>query len=172
MQRSSCISRRAWTGISPPATTDLTAVLVERPGEDYGYAAFTSTVDALIMGSRTFELVATFDPWPYAGKLTFVCTSRASDGPEDVAFLSGEATVSWSRSSAGDRNASGLWARGAGELVPEGRAYRRVHHIVHPCHPRRREALVPAAGRVERLRLLSVKHFLRPRCRSATGGHR
>ncbi len=35
------------------------------PGEDFGFAQFMATVDALIMGRNTFEQVLTFDEWPY-----------------------------------------------------------------------------------------------------------
>jgi dihydrofolate reductase len=46
-------------------------------GEDCGYAAFMSSVDVLIMGRNTYEQVAGFEPWPYAGKRVVVLTSRA-----------------------------------------------------------------------------------------------
>jgi len=32
---------------------------------DYGYHAFTCDIDLIIMGRKTFETVAEFDPWPY-----------------------------------------------------------------------------------------------------------
>lgn len=35
------------------------------PGEDCGYQVFMSTVDALVMGRNTFDLVTTFPGWPY-----------------------------------------------------------------------------------------------------------
>lgn len=43
-------------------------------GEDYGYAAFFGSVDALVMGRRTYEKVLTFGAWPYAGKRCIVLT--------------------------------------------------------------------------------------------------
>jgi hypothetical protein len=36
--------------------------------EDYGYAEFYSTVDALLLGSRTYEQILAFGEWPYSGK--------------------------------------------------------------------------------------------------------
>jgi dihydrofolate reductase len=38
------------------------------PGEDYGYAQFMSTVDAIVMGRNTFEQVLSFAEWPYGSK--------------------------------------------------------------------------------------------------------
>lgn len=49
---------------------------VERPGEDYGYAAFAASVDTLVVGRRTYDVVAGFDDWPYAGKRVIVLTRR------------------------------------------------------------------------------------------------
>jgi dihydrofolate reductase len=43
--------------------------------EDFGYNAFMESVDALVMGRETFELVLTFGGWPYGDKPVFVLTS-------------------------------------------------------------------------------------------------
>ena len=45
-------------------------------GEDCGYAAFMSTVDALVMGRNTFEQVLTFGAWPYGDKPVIVLSSK------------------------------------------------------------------------------------------------
>jgi dihydrofolate reductase len=45
-------------------------------GEDCGYGAFMQTVDVLVMGRHTYDQVAGFEPWPYAGKRVVVLTSR------------------------------------------------------------------------------------------------
>jgi dihydrofolate reductase len=45
-------------------------------GEEHGYDAFIATVDALVMGRKTFETVLTFDAWPYGDKPVFVLSSR------------------------------------------------------------------------------------------------
>jgi len=45
---------------------------VERPGEDYGYAAFYSTVEAVLIGRATYDLCLSFPEWPYTGKRTIV----------------------------------------------------------------------------------------------------
>lgn len=50
--------------------------VVERRGEDYGYAAFADTVDALVLGRRTYDTVLGFDAWPYPGKRVIVMTHR------------------------------------------------------------------------------------------------
>ncbi len=52
----------------------LSAVEIE--GEDYGYRAFLDSVDALIMGSRTYEQIQSFGEWPYEDKLCWVMSRR------------------------------------------------------------------------------------------------
>ena len=45
-------------------------------GEPHGYAEFMDTVDALVIGRKTFETVLAFDTWPYGKKPVFVLSSR------------------------------------------------------------------------------------------------
>jgi dihydrofolate reductase len=45
-------------------------------GEPHGYDEFIATVDALVIGRKTFETVLTFDMWPYGKKPVFVLSTR------------------------------------------------------------------------------------------------
>jgi len=45
-------------------------------GEEHGYDAFMATVDALVIGRKTFETVLTFDTWPYGEKPVYVLSTR------------------------------------------------------------------------------------------------
>jgi len=51
------------------------------PGEDCGYAAFFTGVDALVMGRGTFEQVLSFPTWPYGAKRVFVVSRTLSELP-------------------------------------------------------------------------------------------
>lgn len=53
---------------------------VEREGEDYGYKAFYGSMDAVVMGRKTYELCLTFPEWPYPEKPAWVF-SRCPDLP-------------------------------------------------------------------------------------------
>jgi dihydrofolate reductase len=44
-------------------------------GEPHGYEEFMATVDALVIGRNTFEIVLKFDTWPYGQKPVFVLSS-------------------------------------------------------------------------------------------------
>jgi dihydrofolate reductase len=45
-------------------------------GEPHGYDEFMATVDALVMGRKTFETVLAFATWPYGEKPVFVLSTR------------------------------------------------------------------------------------------------
>ena len=53
-------------------------------GEPHGYVEFMATVDAIVIGRKTFETVLTFPEWPYE-KPVVVLTSK----PEKLTPLSG-----------------------------------------------------------------------------------
>src|SRR5713226_8814409 len=45
-------------------------------GEPHGYDEFMATVDALVMGRKTFETVLSFGTWPFGEKPVFVLSTR------------------------------------------------------------------------------------------------
>src|SRR5881396_2571981 len=50
-------------------------------GEPHGYDEFLATVDALVVGRKTFETVLTFETWPYGEKRVFVLSTRPLAAP-------------------------------------------------------------------------------------------
>jgi dihydrofolate reductase len=48
-------------------------------GEPHGYDEFMATVDALVIGRKTFETVLAFAAWPYGQKRVAVLSSRPVD---------------------------------------------------------------------------------------------
>jgi dihydrofolate reductase len=48
-------------------------------GEPHGYNEFIASVDAIVIGRKTFETVLSFETWPYGDKRVVVLSSRAID---------------------------------------------------------------------------------------------
>jgi dihydrofolate reductase len=48
-------------------------------GEPHGYDEFIATVDAIVIGRKTFETVLVFDAWPYGKKPVVVLSTRATE---------------------------------------------------------------------------------------------
>ena len=62
-------------------------------GEPHGYAEFMETVDALVIGRKTYETVLAFETWPYGKKPVFVLsTGSLAPAPPDavVEHMSGD----------------------------------------------------------------------------------
>ena len=62
----------------------LTAPSDVDAGEDYGYKEFIDSVDTLLMGRKTYELVIIFKEWPYTGKKVVVLSSGFPNVPENL----------------------------------------------------------------------------------------
>lgn len=56
-----------------------------QPGEgnDFGFGAFMSGIDALVMGRNTYDTVLGFDGWAYQDTPVFVMTHRDIESPRD-----------------------------------------------------------------------------------------
>ena len=53
--------------------------LPEGGGEPHGYDEFFASVDALVIGRKTFETVLTFGTWPYQEKRVVILSSHPLD---------------------------------------------------------------------------------------------
>jgi dihydrofolate reductase len=54
-------------------------------GEEHGYDAFFASVDALVIGRKTYETVLGFGAWPYGEKPVFVLSTRPlAPAPRDA----------------------------------------------------------------------------------------
>ena len=56
-------------------------------GEPHGYDEFMASVDALIIGRKTYETVLEFATWPYGEKPVFVLSSNALRPPPPGAIV-------------------------------------------------------------------------------------
>jgi len=65
--------------------------IVEKNGEDYGYADFVATVDTVILGRRTYDWVMDRVPeFPHADKTTYVLTRTARPSVGSTNFYTGD----------------------------------------------------------------------------------
>ncbi|MCE2501541.1 MAG: dihydrofolate reductase [Dehalococcoidia bacterium] len=94
--------------------------LPQDESNDYGYADFYSTVDALAMGRRTYDQVLGFGEWPYAGKRVYVFTSNPpDDDPYRVEFVRADPTEFVQTLAA--RHSGTVWLVGGGNLADQFR---------------------------------------------------
>ena len=64
--------------------------IVEKEGEDYGYADFINSVDTVILGRKTYDWVmAQVSEFPHADKNTFVITRTSRTNIGNINFYNG-----------------------------------------------------------------------------------
>jgi dihydrofolate reductase len=92
----------------------------DEPTDAVTYELFMADVGALLMGRRTYDVVAAMDhPWPYGDTPVLVATSRALEGaPDTVRAVAGsiQDVIAAAREAAGDKD---VYLDG-GNLVRQG----------------------------------------------------
>lgn len=133
----------------------------EERGEDYGYSKFFRSLDALVMGSRTYEQALTFGEWPFENKACHVFSRRpltpcrpsvviTSRPPREVA------------AELKSRKRKRVWLVGGGALAASFRAEGLITEYVISFIPvllRGGIALFGPSGPMERLRLTGTKTY-------------
>ncbi len=65
--------------------------IVEKEGEDYGYGAFTQTIDVAILGRKTYDKVLTMvSEYPSEGKTVYIITRQVKPSIGNVHFYNGD----------------------------------------------------------------------------------
>jgi len=121
---------------------------VEQPGTDYGYTNFYASVDALVMGRKTYELVAGMADWPYAGRPSYVLTRQGLRSErDDVRFTDAapDALCEQLDREGHDR----VWLVGGGEVVAAFQRRGLVHEYIVSIVPTLLGTGVPLFPRVE-----------------------
>lgn len=72
------------TQFSPPTA--------ENEDKDCGFSKFFSSIDALVMGRNSYDVVSHFDPWPYEGKRVIVLSSTLTSVCKQAELFNGEIT--------------------------------------------------------------------------------
>jgi dihydrofolate reductase len=130
--------------------------------QDYGYKAFLKTIDAVVMGRKTYEQVLTFGEYPYKGMLGYVVTSRKKlEGPaKQVRLYNGSLSVLVDEIK--QKNKKDIWLIGGGQLVSGFLNAGLIDEIVLSIHPiilGKGIPLFPDIRHERSLKLLDSKKF-------------
>ncbi|HBE19414.1 MAG TPA: dihydrofolate reductase [Cyanobacteria bacterium UBA11149] len=88
----------------------------EADGEANSYTKFYNSIDALIMGSKTYEQVLGFGDWVYPGKLSYILTSRDLSTPRnDIFFVKGD--IPEVIENINKKNYQRVWVVGGGKVA-------------------------------------------------------
>lgn len=92
--------------------------IVEQEGQDYGYADFVKTVDAVIVGRKTYDKVISmgFD-FPHADKDTYIITRTPRSSIGSIKFYTGDLKPLVDRLKS--ENGKNIFCDGGAEIVNE-----------------------------------------------------
>lgn len=92
--------------------------IVEQEGQDYGYADFVKTVDAVIVGRKTYEKVISmgFD-FPHADKDVYIITRTPRQNVGSVKFYTGDLKTLIDKLKS--ENGKNIFCDGGAEIVHE-----------------------------------------------------
>jgi dihydrofolate reductase len=127
---------------------------------DYGYTAFFDSVQALVMGRKSYELSLSFGEWPYGDKPVYVFTRQTPPVDARVRFVTGDAAglIAGLRA----QGIQNIWLVGGGALVSTFLQENLIDEFVISVHPLLLGAGIPLfASGVPRLglRLAGVTPF-------------
>lgn len=101
---------------------------------DYGYTEFMASVDAVVMGRKTWEKAGTFEDVPFAGKQVIVFSRSTPNSSEDrIRFVQGDpsATIAEIRSSV----QKDIWLVGGGNSIQQFIASKLIDEFRIFVHP-------------------------------------
>lgn len=133
----------------------------EGGAEDYGYAEFYASVDAVLLGRKTYEQCLEFAEWPYPRKRCWIFSRSLSDLTEAAVRFTGESpsTAVKHIAAEGVRRA---WLVGGGKLAAAFRAEGLITEYIVSVIPVLLGAGIPLFdGPVPRsaLRLIETKSY-------------
>jgi dihydrofolate reductase len=134
--------------------------LVEQPGGEYwGYGAFFASVDALVIGRKTYDTVLGFPEWPYASKRCVVLTHRPVPPLHGEELYAGELVPLLARlKTEGARRVYVDGGQVVGQFLRQGLIDDLTVSVI-PMLLGSGAPLFPADGAEMRLKLLGAEHF-------------
>ena len=133
----------------------------EGTGEDYGYAKFYASVDAVLLGRKTYEQSLSFGEWPYPGKPCWVFSRQQIEVAQPGVTLTTQSPIEVTAALRA-RNLRRAWLVGGGELAASFRAHGLITEYIVSIIPVILGAGVPlfaSPGPKENLKLADSKSY-------------
>ncbi|RMD61924.1 dihydrofolate reductase [Candidatus Parcubacteria bacterium] len=130
-------------------------------GNDHGFADFYASVDALVMGSHTYEFALRNPPWQAPDRPSWVFTRRALERAHPTVTLTSEEPAQVIESLYA-RGLKRVWLMGGGELAASFRQRALITHYMIAVVPVLLGSGIPlfaSGSRQDRLRLVHARPF-------------
>ncbi len=63
--------------------------IVQKEGEDYGFQSYFDSIDTVVIGRNTYEVMKQFNPWPMSSKNCIIFSSKKESPIANEIFFSG-----------------------------------------------------------------------------------
>ncbi len=107
----------------------------ETKGEDYGYKDFYKRVDAIVMGSSSYEQILGFGEWLWPGKPTYVFSSRPVDIQRSDVFLAGTKVDTFMHKFQAENPKQNIWLLGGAKLIQSFAAQNLIDECIITIFP-------------------------------------
>src|SRR5215469_8778001 len=140
---------------------DVSWLELPKSAGDHGMGAFFKTIDSVIMGRKTYDVVLKFGVESYEGKKNYVF-SRKPRTTTKVEFVNQDVRKFAERLRKG-RNAKDIWLVGGAELIKAfldaGQVDKFIIHVI-PVFIGKGIPLISPSRRLDRLKLLSSRRYV------------
>ena len=99
-------------------------------GQDYGYSEFLRSIDIIVMGSRTFEQLPSFGPWPYGDIKTYVLTRRELKTPEGARVVLHSGSLDGLITQVRKESQKGIWLVGGAAVAQSFLMHKAIDEII------------------------------------------
>jgi dihydrofolate reductase len=98
----------------------------DNPVTDYGYNEFYATIDAMLMGRKTYEVTLGFGEWPHGDRPCYVATN-SRESPAHAIPVRGDAAAIIEQLKGSYRK---IWLVGGGKLIAQALACKGLDEII------------------------------------------
>lgn len=131
--------------------------------QDYGFSPFYNHIDTLLIGRKTYEVLCTFEGYPYPDKQNYIFTQKKdlpNPQPEFIHFI--QEPVADFTAKLKQQAGNAIWLVGGGGLLYSLLQNQLVDEIIVSVHPILLGKGVLLYHRLDapiHLRLLNIEHF-------------
>jgi dihydrofolate reductase len=102
--------------------------------QDYGYKAFYESIGITLSGRKTYELIRSFDEFPYPGKVNYVFSRKTKALTDHQVILIKEDAAEFTTRLKQDEGED-IWLVGGGEIVTILQARDLIDEYIISIHP-------------------------------------
>ncbi|MDK9698845.1 MAG: dihydrofolate reductase family protein [bacterium] len=103
--------------------------------QDYGYTPFSTGIDTVVMGRKTFDVTMSFPEYPHAGQQVYVFSRTRTEAPRDDIVIVNRDPGEFLRELKQQEGTGNIWIVGGGELLRDLLTAGEIDEFQIAVHP-------------------------------------